>query len=778
MKTCDNIRLVICTWELAIFVLLAVITHSASSQCEFGWKPGEGIPGVNGRVYAATAWDPDANGPQPEVLVVGGCFSVAGDVTVNNIASWDGSNWQPLGSGVGSISSSNYVFALTVYNNELIAAGTFTSAGGVDANYIAAWNGSTWQPLGGGIDGYSPGVHTLTVYNGELIAGGSFTTAGAVDANHIAAWNGNTWQPLGGGMSGYYPKVKSLMVYNGELIAGGKFTTAGAVDANNIARWNGSNWQAIGNGVAQIHSGEPIQTLKVYNGELIAGGHFTIAGDANALGIAKWDGNTWQSVGGGIKYDYVCALTIYNSDLIAGGGFHAAGGASAEHIAQWDGSTWQPLGSGTSDFVLALTVHSGHLIAGGDFYVAGDVSTDNIARWDGSTWQSLGSGMAGGAINGGDPYIKSLTVYNQELIAGGCFARAGNVDANCIAQWDGSTWNPFGGGVGAYGYIPYVGALTVYSGQLIAGGYFDTPSRNIARWDGSAWQPLGSGLSGTVDALVIYNSQLIAGGGLTNVFAWNGSTWQPLGVGMSSGVRALTVYNGELIAGGFFVTAGGVNANKIARWNGSTWQPVGSGIGGYYDVVFALTVYDGELIAGGDFTTASGVDANYIAAWDGNGWQSLGNGMNGPVHTLTVYNGELIAAGEFTSAGGVDANNIARWDGSTWQPLGEGIDVIVTSSYDVMTLTVYKGELIVGGAFYTVGNTVSAYLARWGLPLIYEGDLNHDCSVDYYDLRWFVEHWLEDNCECMGFCYEADLNYNGRVDFFDYAVLLSNWLGE
>jgi len=35
-------------------------------------------------------------------------------------------------------------------------------------------------------------------------------------------------------------------------------------------------------------------------------------------------------------------------------------------------------------------------------------------------------------------------------------------------------------------------------------------------------------------------------------------------------------------------------------------------------------------------------------------------------YALTVYDGELIVGGRFTTAGGVVCNNIARWDGITW----------------------------------------------------------------------------------------------------------------
>jgi hypothetical protein len=93
-----------------------------------------------------------------------------------------------------------------------------------------------------------------------------------------------------------------------------------------------------------------------------------------------------------------------------------------------------------------------------------------------------------------------------------------------------------------------------------------------------------------------------------------------------------------------------------------------------------------------------------------------------------------------------------------------------------MALTVYNGDLVAGGPFHTVGGAVSAYWAKWGVPTVIEGDLNHDCYVDYFDLDWFTDNWLLDYCECMGFCYEADLNYDGQVDFLDYAILASHWL--
>ena len=136
-------------------------------------------------------------------------------------------------------------------------------------------------------------------------------------------------------------------------------------------------------------------------------------------------------------------------------------------------------------------------------------------------------------------------------------------------------------------------ALTVYNGELIAGGYFTTaggvPCNYIARWDGATGSRWGRGWTATCDAL--------------------------------------TVYNGELIAGGSFTTAGGVAANDIARWDGSELAAAGDGMDGYR--AYALTVYNGELIAGGHFTTAGGVGVqrHRPLGWHAVG-RALGSGMN------------------------------------------------------------------------------------------------------------------------------------------------------
>ena len=67
------------------------------------------------------------------------------------------------------------VNALTVYNNLLIVGGSFNVVGGIAVNGIAAWNGSSWSDLGGGLSGggsappWRPVVYDMEVFDGKLI---------------------------------------------------------------------------------------------------------------------------------------------------------------------------------------------------------------------------------------------------------------------------------------------------------------------------------------------------------------------------------------------------------------------------------------------------------------------------------------------------------------------------------------------------------------------------------------------------------------------------------
>src|SRR5690606_20243257 len=124
--------------------------------------------------------------------------------------------------------------------------------------------------------------------------------------------------------------------------------------ALNVAAWDGSTWAVVGRDtrigfgdVAAVVGEGASQTVYV-------GGSISYASGYPVNQIARWDGQTFSDVGGGMTsnafYPTVSALAIFDDGtgpgLYAGGRFTAAGGIPANNIARWTGAAWVPLGAG------------------------------------------------------------------------------------------------------------------------------------------------------------------------------------------------------------------------------------------------------------------------------------------------------------------------------------------------------------------------------------------------------------------------------------------------
>jgi hypothetical protein len=271
-------------------------------------------------------------------LYVGGSFTTAGGVSATNIAKWDGSSWSALGSGMsggvylGSGVNAG-VSALVVLGSDLYAGGNFTAAGGVSAINIAKWDGSSWSALGSGLGSGTTGdrVFALAAWGGNLYAGGWFTNAGGVSATYIAKWDGSSWSAVGSGLNA---GVGVLSGSSGDLYAASGISflggPAGGIPTNNyIARWNGSSWSTT---PGLVSDNRLVTALALSGSDLYAGGWFTSAGGVSASYIAKWDGTNWSALGSGMNGG-VSALLMSGGDLYAGGSFTIAGGKVSGYIA-------------------------------------------------------------------------------------------------------------------------------------------------------------------------------------------------------------------------------------------------------------------------------------------------------------------------------------------------------------------------------------------------------------------------------------------------------------
>ena len=198
-----------------------------------------------------------------------------------------------------------------------------------------------------------------------------------------------------------------MLAHNGQIIVGGMYIDFNGVLDRNLQGWDGVNHYLIGDAFDQ--STERAYALASLNGDLIAAGKEDVLGN-----IARWDGSQWLSMNGGMN-DLVHCLTLHNGELYAGGSFTLAGGSAANRVARWTGSTWEPLGTGLNATVRTLTSYGGELIAGGDFLADnGGAALNRIARWDGTAWLPIANGL--------NNRVNTLLEYGGTLWIGGEFS--------------------------------------------------------------------------------------------------------------------------------------------------------------------------------------------------------------------------------------------------------------------------------------------------------------------------------------------------------------------
>jgi hypothetical protein len=120
---------------------------------------------------------------------------VAGIPQADNMAKWNGSAWSAMGANAagsdGWFPPATSITAITTFGSQVFAGGSFQNADGDPlADEIASFDGSAWHPVGsdGAGDGpLSANVLALRTFGDQLFAGGGFTVAGGDPLASFAA---------------------------------------------------------------------------------------------------------------------------------------------------------------------------------------------------------------------------------------------------------------------------------------------------------------------------------------------------------------------------------------------------------------------------------------------------------------------------------------------------------------------------------------------------------------------------------------------------------------
>lgn len=553
---------------------------------------------------------------------------------------------------------------------------------------------------------------------------------------------------------------------SGVIYAAGQFSSLGGVPVNNIARFENGEWLPLGAGIEYDLNGSDalLADLATVGEDLYVGGDLAFAGGLPVNAMARWDGSTWDDVGGGVD-GYVLDFSVRGTSLVVGGLFSSAGAIAADNVATWNQSEWSALTTANNfsvsvPAVTALYAEPGGIVLGADadgvlgtnsagFEVDGVAGA--VAYWDG-TWSILdGTAPAPASIDGNvcDDFgsffptvleIDAITRFQGGIVVSGCFG-LGEVGTR-VALWNGSNWQPLlGGGSDLPSRIRMVSDqqdLWVVSSGAGAGGNLESDrfTGRALRLSGGEWEVLKSrdpvkGIQlnrpeiGDVGARLhavwngrVISSASIAGRKRLNPGAWDiaSEQWISLGEIPAFPETDYSAVNSAHVSDGgdlYLATTRqdpvtGQQVFELTRWQSLDSR---STIGTFDQPVNAIATLDGSVFVGGSFG---------VKLWDGLDWidtgvfrdASLGNDSAGFVTSLAVLDGELHAGGRFTSIDENPVSNIARWTGVEWAPLGG--DPINGTDFNVNVLEVFDGSLYAAGNFLEVGGGVSSpQIARW-----------------------------------------------------------------
>lgn len=467
---------------------------------------GDGLPGEVSALVRDLSGDWIAGGTLTFVIdPMGGDYEAG-------IAKLTAGTWAPLAGGVdgGFI---NDVRAIHVASNgDLVVGGTFGLAGSVTASNIARLSGgTTWSQVGGGVVnqigvflGAVIGVNVIVPHGAsELLVGGVFSHAGDTVATNVAVTEAGTFTatvaPSNGirGLSGF---ADAIAIHpDGSLVVAGGFSGVGHTPVANIARYSEGVWSPLGTG---IPDGIVRAIVVLDDGTMIAGGDFA--------SLRRYEDMQWVPFAPGVANVFVLAVDD-DGTLYAAGDFD-------EFIARWDGDSWESLDGGLDGRPTSMAFDSrGRLVAGGLFSTGSGEALNGIGRYSSGSWHGFGGGLDGGDFG----YVSDVAFVDGDLVIAGSFGQAGGVPVTSLARWNGDAWEEIADFPLQFGQPPTLIDIEPYDdGFFVTGTFTDipgaAPASYIAWFDGTSWHPLDEGLSDLAEELLVQDSTLWCAGPFVN----------------------------------------------------------------------------------------------------------------------------------------------------------------------------------------------------------------------------------------------------------------------
>ncbi|GAA5527333.1 Ig-like domain-containing protein [Herpetosiphon gulosus] len=630
----------------------------------YGWGSGVGywsgqqwlkLDGLTGDVYSLTV--------HQNRLYVAGSFTIAGKNI--NLAYWDGNLWTAMPTRWNTGNQ----LQMVSHANQLYVGGFNLVIDGQAVGKIARWDGTQWHQVAAYVPGLVLGL--LSRPDG-LYVNGVFDLNGQI--NGLLRLNGSALEPVGGGIHGWVFDLKS---FNNQLYVSGQFTSTLVPSMKNVAMWNGSDWETFGTGL-----NNETHNLTMFDGDLYA-----LSQIGSGFQLQRWDANQWVSLANLTRLNNYpvwerfpdAVLVTYQQELLAFGPIQFFNTTPPDYrygdsALRWQGDRWEAMTpNGTTAYEAAITTDADNLYVADNRMSWGN-ELANLAQLNASDqWQSLISGYSQSlssvqALQKYQQHFFSISQYGLYQAATNDWNRVSNAHVNAIAQ--------------ANNLLYVAGDFEQFNG---------VSAHNLVTWDGSQWQAFNPPASFDRVSIVEADTNYVYISDGLQLARWDGSQWTTLATNVINIGEVEPTANGVYIAG-TFSSVGGVAAPKVAYWNGTTWSGVTGVVdGSINDLEMGA---DGLYVAGSFRGITNGIVSPGILRWDGTAWHGVGGGVqSGNVTQLAATSTRMFLHGPFNRVGNsYESSQIAAWEYGNEPLIKAKPDYAITYRPQAVTINVLAND--------------------------------------------------------------------------------------
>ena len=308
------------------------------------------------------------------------------------------------------------------------------------------------------------------------------------------------------------------------------------------------------------------------------------------------------------------------NSLLLSNGPSAIEGNKYYYCAIWDGVKFDSIAPFSNNYnVFQIIKYKG------DFYA--NAYTKILKKTGTYNWTEIGSVKVGAA--------QGMSIYNNDLIVYGGFDSINNVQASCIAKFDGLNWSR----LDTFHFYAGGAILTAeeFNGNLYIGGTITGKNgwcHNLGMYDGTKFVNVDNnvmaGGNSAVFKILKYKNALYMSGNFhrtkgnpgNSLVKWDGFSWDTLGGGITAGPNTImhfTEYKNELYFVGLFYSVAGMYSPGLFKFDGNKFWGHDLTCTNYNKLIYLQPYQDTLYVAGSFSDKLCNDSARYIAKWMGNG---------------------------------------------------------------------------------------------------------------------------------------------------------------